>query len=755
MDGNHDPKRQPCRPSDSHRLARVWSLLTLCCLMITADVRISAQDLPAFSSVPNRPKPITAGETSGRADAVDPSVDEQGRSTLWRPPVNVIPTDGAPAASVRAASTPRRLSMKPVGIVDQTPHPADTSAAPTDAATPSPLAPTSVAEALERPGTVTFRKTPLQEVVFLLSDLWQINIVAGEAVTGDVSGTFHETPLREVLSAILSASGYGYRQTGNSLIILSADEIGSDDPGFVSQTLRVPPNDNADGLLEAARMLISERGQIVDLGGTQVLIKDYPDRVAKVKSFFDDLAATTANTGSRNQHHQNAPVHNVPNDNGGELTRRIDGAFFENDPIGGGSDEIRIFRLDYTEAEHMQESLEAILADNATVAVYVEENRVMVRGDARQLRIAEEAIRQLDRPRPQVRITALIYDVSIEEVERLGINWNVSPHSSGITGLLNSEEFLFRNAADATTNFFADQTLASAGAANLAIRSINDRATISALLHALDNSGESKLLADPSITVGDRHEAEINIVQRVPIIAIEPAAENSVAVVAQVQFEDAGVKLKVKPRIGPDGTIEMQVAPEFSVVVGFTEEGNFPIIDSRNATTTLRVGNGQVFALGGLRQKNVVENVSGVPYLKDFKYLGKLFRSHDTTVRESELIVFLKPGLVTPFDHVNLRQQRASCVTGMPLDAIRYATSQSQLSWCQDPYCPNQQPRPRLNGGSRELEMLGGFGMEGYPAEVRYDFGGAEAIRPSTIVSETTHPRPQGAIPDPDDAFEP
>jgi len=289
----------------------------------------------------------------------------------------------------------------------------------------------------------------------------------------------------------------------------------------------------------------------------------------------------------------------------------------------------------------------------------------------------------------------------------------------------------------------------------LAIRSINDRATISALLHALDNSGESKLLADPSITVGDRHEAEINIVQRVPIIAIEPAAENSVAVVAQVQFEDAGVKLKVKPRIGPDGTIEMQVAPEFSVVVGFTEEGNFPIIDSRNATTTLRVGNGQVFALGGLRQKNVVENVSGVPYLKDIKYLGKLFRSHDTTVRESELIVFLKPELVTPFDHGNLRQQRAACVTGMQLDAIPYATSQSQLPCCQDPYCPNHHPRPRVNGGSRELEMLGGFGMEGYPAEVRYDFGGAEAIRPSTIVSETTHPRPQGAIPDPDDAFEP
>ena len=85
----------------------------------------------------------------------------------------------------------------------------------------------TVDEALETRGSVTFRKTPISEVVFLLSDLWKINIVAGADVSGDVSGAFQDAPLREVLSAALTASGYGYRQIGSSLVVLPLDQIGT------------------------------------------------------------------------------------------------------------------------------------------------------------------------------------------------------------------------------------------------------------------------------------------------------------------------------------------------------------------------------------------------------------------------------------------------------------------------------------------------------------------------------------------------
>ena len=69
--------------------------------------------------------------------------------------------------------------------------------------------------------------------------------------------------------------------------------------------------------------------------------------------------------------------------------------------------------------------------------------------------------------------------------------------------------------------------------------------------------------------------------------------------------------LNVQPRISRDGTIELNVQPEYSVVADFID--NNPVIDSRTAQTTVRVADGQMFALGGLRQKSYRRNRSRRP----------------------------------------------------------------------------------------------------------------------------------------------
>ena len=84
----------------------------------------------------------------------------------------------------------------------------------------------------------------------------------------------------------------------------------------------------------------------------------------------------------------------------------------------------------------MAESLTTALGDDAVIAVYEEENRIMVKGDPDMLRLATEAIEQLDVPRAQVRITAMIYDVGLNELERLGVDWSQRPHSCGDSSTL-------------------------------------------------------------------------------------------------------------------------------------------------------------------------------------------------------------------------------------------------------------------------------------------------------------------------------
>ncbi len=364
---------------------------------------------------------------------------------------------------------------------------------------------------------------------------------------------------------------------------------------------------------------------------------------------------------------------------------------------------IAYFSPRYTSAEEMAEPLQSALGDQVIVAAYPNENRIMIRGNANDLRLASEAIRQLDKPRLQVRITAMIYDVGLGELERLGINWfrdlrvNANAQNPALQDMTGTISDLFRFNSD----------LATSGATSIGLATVKDSFAAAAILEALNNTSEAKLLADPSITVGDRREASIRIVRRIPIVGANPV-EGSNAVFTQTEFEEAGVILQVQPRISHDGTIELNVQPEYSVVAEITPTG--PVIDSRMASTTVRVSDGQMFVLGGLRQKSVVETVRGIPYLKDVKYVGKLFRSHDTDIRESELIVFLKPEIITPCYSGNPRELQASVIAQQQLDRIPHAEDVPLTPCCQDPYCPNHHPRPRINGGSESLSYQSEIG---------------------------------------------
>ena len=486
--------------------------------------------------------------------------------------------------------------------------------------------------AMFRRGDVTFRKMPLGEVVFVLSDQWNINIVASDTVEGQVSGTFRQAPLWEVLDSLLLSTGYGYQRVSESLVILPQDKI---DPA-----------------------------------------------ASFTRGRFNGDASAPSTHGSSSQ--RTLPDLTDPS-LGGDPTVNV-----------AADREVAYFTLQYTEAETLSLPLaQAFDSTTVKIAVYKEENRLMVLGTDDQIATATAMIEQLDRPRSQVRITAMIYDVELGEVRNIGLN--LSRDARGITELSNPG---LADQEGTLGSFLSASSDLVGGGSSIGLRTIRDSHTTSALLDCLSADSESKLLADPSITVGDRHEASIRIVQRIPIITANPL-DNSNAVFTQTQFEEAGVILNVLPRISRDGTIELTVKPEYSVVTEILSSG--PVIDSRTAETTVRVNDGEMFVLGGLRQKTLVETVRGIPGLKDLKYVGRLFRGHTSEVRESELIVFLKPEIVTHCVCDRPRERMAYEVANDYLDRIPYAETIPLTTCCSDPNCPNHHPRPRINPGTPGL----------------------------------------------------
>jgi hypothetical protein len=138
-------------------------------------------------------------------------------------------------------------------------------------------------------------------------------------------------------------------------------------------------------------------------------------------------------------------------------------------------------------------------------------------------------------------------------------------------------------------------------------------------------------------------------------------------------FKEAGITLMVQPTVAGDGTIEMLVEPEFSRLAGFTPQEDQPILDTRKATTRVRVANGQTLVLSGLRQRSDTGEFNGIPFLKDLKYVGPLFRSRDTNVRESELIVFIMPEITCYDDPLQPREFQAAETIDCRLEGIPYA----------------------------------------------------------------------------------
>ncbi|QDS91322.1 Type II secretion system protein D precursor [Roseimaritima multifibrata] len=548
---------------------------------------------------------------------------------------------------------------------------------------------------LKTPGSVTFRKSPLSEVIFSISDVWGVNIVAGGDINGEVTGSFQDVPLAEVLGAVLSANDYAYKQTGSSLVVLPSGQVGQDDATFASRVVTLPRGvEDPTEMVEAARLLLSSRGQIRPISGTgTIFVLDSAERVDRIEALFGQL-------GTSGERYRTVPLSEAKI----ETIAPGDVAFRETNPqpgdLSGG--EIIYFTPQFTDAENLVEALQGAVDPSTIISLYAEENRIIVRGDAEQLRLASQIVNQLDRPRPQVRITALIYDVSLDDIANLGIDW---AHGSGDGSLTTSAgSGLLATVADGAT----------LEGTNMAISMLKDKFNLGVTINALNSAEGAKLLADPTITVSDRNEAVMKIVQKIPVTTIGQLGD-SAATFSSVTFEEAGIILTVTPRISRDGTVQMVVQTEFSVLTG--NLNGQPIIDTRTANTSVRVSNGQAFVLGGLRQKSVNEKVKGVPWLKDMRYVGGLFRSHETEVVESELIVFIKPEIVGPYDNSTPREQAAICVGGLELDRIPRADLRPFIPDCGDPNCPYHCPPRRVNGGgSAQMAMIGGFGIESLPA---------------------------------------
>jgi type II secretory pathway component GspD/PulD (secretin) len=310
-----------------------------------------------------------------------------------------------------------------------------------------------------------------------------------------------------------------------------------------------------------------------------------------------------------------------------------------------------VFRPQFVNAAEIVDAMGIFVSEIGQVSVVDTENRLVAVDLPRNIAMMRRAIEMLDVPRGQVRISSLIFDASMDDLYRVGVNWN-STTSGRNLGPTNVAQDSFQLNSLTAAN-------PAAGATNgaMTFMSLSRNFNVNTIVNALTTSNRSKLVASPSIVVKDRESGRFAIVTEIPYQELTEGLEGGS--IGTTAFREAGVTLEVTPSIANDGTIDMIITPVFSVLSGFTPGDNQPIIDRREATTTVRISNGQTFVLAGLRQRSRVNERAGIPYLRDIRFIGDLFKHKNNELEDNELIVFVTPEVVGTDALGNAREYRA------------------------------------------------------------------------------------------------
>lgn len=260
--------------------------------------------------------------------------------------------------------------------------------------------------------------------------------------------------------------------------------------------------------------------------------------------------------------------------------------------------------------------------------IFVDEklNLMIMRDTPEAIKLAEKLVAMLDLAEPEVMLEVEVLEVTRTRLLDLGIKY---PEQMTLT------------------------PLAGAGGAV----TLNDLKTINsnkiganvtnAAINAKKDDTDVNLLANPRIRTRNREKAKIMIGDRVPVITTTSTSTGFVA--DSVQYVDVGLKLEVEPNIYLKDDVAIKVNLEVSSIVNQVTSKNGTQtyqIGSRNASTVLRLKDGETQILAGLINDADRSTANKLPGLGDLPMIGRLFSTHRDDNQKTEIVLSITPHLI-------------------------------------------------------------------------------------------------------------
>jgi pilus assembly protein CpaC len=251
-------------------------------------------------------------------------------------------------------------------------------------------------------------------------------------------------------------------------------------------------------------------------------------------------------------------------------------------------------------------------------------------------------------PTGEILLEVKFADVNRQAVNQLGVNLLSLPGAKNV-GTISTQQFappqLVSASGGAASNIGLSDLL------NIFIfrPDINFAATIK----ALQENSVLQILAEPNLITASGKEASFLAGGEFPFPVPQTAGGGGTAVIT-IQFKEFGVRLKFTPTLTADGLIHLKVAPEVSsldftnalIIQGFT----VPALTTNRVESEMDLKDGQSFAIAGLLDNRVTEQLQKIPGIGDIPILGKLFQSRTLTKSKNELLIVVTPRIVRPLD---------------------------------------------------------------------------------------------------------
>jgi len=495
--------------------------------------------------------------------------------------------------------------------------------------------------------TLDFVGADINDVLKALAMQTRTNIVSGNDVKGPITVSLAHVSLEEALDLITRLSGYQYAKIGRTYLVGSPAAIQSLAAAGTAQTPAATtvisftysdPADLAKVVTDLFPNVRTTPGKSTGstVGGVLVVTGTPADLDSVRRVVADAEAQLSRNIGtSRTDLYQ--IKYAAADDLQAVITRLIPSLIVTPAPTqrtyaqapttadaGGATATTTSYGAAATPAGGTTTAITANLPVKPTTTA------LLLTGSDTDIARAKAVLATVDVRPAQIMYEARVVETTVTDDNALGLSYDFRGATStvgeiGTAGILGSGTFAGKILKGGTVGRTPITSLVTVG------------------LSALFNNQNTKILASPNISAIDGQPAATfvgNTVSYISSVTQSPSGQN-----ITTSTVNAGIKLYVTGKVNNDGYITMNLHPEVSLVTLSTPGAGgvqTPLVSTREATTTVRVKDGDTLVISGLINDQDVKSVSKVPLLGDIPFFGQLFRSTRNQRTHDQVMIFIK-----------------------------------------------------------------------------------------------------------------